>query len=132
MPSEYEKICLEIGFPRAIHTKTDYETAIELTREMAGRKLTADQREYRLAVVKNIKEYENGRLEHLDVSGVTGVDVLKLIMHSGEITQTQIAEIINKDASIVSKILHGHRKIQPTEAREIAQKFSLDPITLLI
>lgn len=132
MPKDYEQLCLDVGFPRAIHTKADHRVAVELCRTMAGHKLTADQREYRALVIHHIAEYEKTTLKHLDTDSVSGIDALRYLMENSRLNQTDIAGFIGKDSSVVSKILHGHRKIQADEAIALGERFSVNPTVFLV
>lgn len=126
LPLDFEGLCLKIGFPRAIHTRTDHHAAAVICRAMAGRNLSDDQREYRALLMRYIADFEAETLKPLG-DAPTPIDALKQLMEVCRLSQAEIAAMIGKDASTVSKILHGHRRIQPNEAVALGKRFSVDP-----
>lgn len=75
-----------------------------------------------------IEEYETERYRH-DQEKSTGIDALKFLMESNNLTQSDLPEIGTQ--GIISEILHGKRHLNLRQITALARRFKVDPSTFI-
>lgn len=73
-------------------------------------------------IARNIQVYEE---EHFPIKHASDSEILKLLMHEHDLTQSDFPEIGSQ--SLVSKILRGERKLTAEQIGKLAHRFHVSP-----
>jgi HTH-type transcriptional regulator / antitoxin HigA len=123
------------GFPlRPIRTEADYDLAIELLKDLAGRGvrkgLTTGERDYLDALTQFISVYET---VHYPIPHVlkTPLARLKYIMKESGMTTVELGELLGSGKGQASLILNGKREMSKANIRVLADRFKVSPALFL-
>ncbi|MGD1277400.1 MAG: helix-turn-helix domain-containing protein [Tepidisphaeraceae bacterium] len=118
-------------FPlRQLRGKSDADAATKiLDRLFRDHYDDRGEAEYVYVLTQLLVEYE----KHNDpvTSHASGLDVLRYLVQEHQLTQSQLAQILDVSQSAVSMILSGVRPITADHARRLGKKFAIDPGTFL-
>jgi antitoxin component HigA of HigAB toxin-antitoxin module len=112
-----------------ITSETKYDQATAIAQDLIGRRdLDADESAYLDALVILINGYED-RQYPLDkmAAKLSPVGMLKHLMDANDVSQTEMAKVLNVGRSTVSMILSGARPITAEHARSLGKRFSVEP-----
>lgn len=118
--------------PRPLHDTIDYDNAVEMVGNLVGYELNADQEDYLEAIVTFVEVYEAQHPEtQVDVSHVTGIRLLKMLLGEHDMNAGDLANLLGVDGSLVSRIFNGKRSITWDHAKTLAERFGLPPQTFM-
>jgi antitoxin component HigA of HigAB toxin-antitoxin module len=112
-----------------ITSEAKYDQATTVAQDLIGRRdLDADESAYLDALVILIGEYED-RQYPLDklAAKLKPAGMLKHLIDANEVSQTEIAKVLNVGRSTVSMILCGARPITAEHARALGKRFGVEP-----
>ena len=69
-----------------------------------------------------IESYES---DHIEITGATGKDVLKLLMEEHGLTQSDLPELGSQ--GVVSEIFHGKRELNARQIKALSERFGVSP-----
>jgi HTH-type transcriptional regulator / antitoxin HigA len=121
-PSDYAQL-LAFYQPKVIETEAENERAIELARELehkANRSLEEDTILELLVTLIELFEDENYPLPE-----GTPLTMLLHLMESNNIKQENLVGVIGS-RGVVSEVVNGKRSISKTQAKALAEFFSVD------
>lgn len=118
---------LRTAKPVVIRTDEQLEVALRLVENLMSKKRTAEEDELFLLVSSLVEAYEN--LHHA-IEPLPPLDLLKELMEDRQLKQKDIAPIFGSQG-VTSEILSGKREINKSQAKKLAEFFSL-PVELFI
>lgn len=118
---------------RPINDAAELADAEEIIDQLAVlNKRTKDQNDYLETLILLTEKYESDELaDALDPSKSSGIDALRYLMETHQMTQTQLARLLGVGTSAASMILSGARPITAPHARKLAARFALSPAAFL-
>jgi len=112
---------------RPIIGKVALDNATEVMDRLAViDKLTEDQSDYLDTLTLLVEKFESENDEPIDLSDISGVEVLKHILDANGMPQNELAKVLNVSAATVSMILSGERPIAADHARALGKHFAVD------
>ena len=122
-PSEDYLELVRLFPPRMIRDDAELDRAIAVVDELLDRpKRSSDEREYLAVLGLLIEDYER---THVELPGVTGVELLRHLMEENGLTQSDLAPLFGGNRSIVSEVLHGKRGLALSHVQRLAEYFGL-------
>jgi HTH-type transcriptional regulator/antitoxin HigA len=111
---------------RVIRGEEEYERAIEMLNQLSdcGEDRTPDETEYLLALAVFVEKYED---EHDPIAAASGVEMLRALIESRQITPGDVAAEAGLAASTVSDLLAGKRKMSLEQIERLARFFEVKP-----
>ena len=117
--------------PMAIRDDVQHENTVEMIdRLMQIEKLSADQQQYLETLVELVEVYE-ARRHAIDVSGLSGVRMLRHVVEQREMSATDLAKLLGVHASLGSKLLKGERQLTWDHAKTLAAEFRVSPVLFM-
>jgi len=115
---------------RPIKDDVDYENAVQLVDRLAVMAApTEDQADYLATLTELVAKYDE---EHftLDIAHLTGLDTLKYLLKTHDLTASQLGELLGNRA-LGSKILRGERELSKRHLRILADYFKVNASVFL-
>ena len=113
--------------PMAIRDPVQHSNTIEvIDRLMQIEKLSAGQSHYLETLVELIEAYE-ARHHAIDVSTVTGVQMLKHILDQSGMSGSDLGRLLRMHPTMGSKILNGTRQLTWEHAKVLGAHFRVAP-----
>jgi HTH-type transcriptional regulator/antitoxin HigA len=111
---------------RVIRAEEDYERAIDMLNQLSdrGEDRTTDETEYLLALAVFVEKYED---EHDPIAPASGVEMLRALVESRQITRSDVAAGAGLAVSTVSDLLAGKRKMSLEQIERLARFFEVKP-----
>jgi HTH-type transcriptional regulator / antitoxin HigA len=111
---------------RVIRAEEEYECAIDMLNRLSdrGEDRTPDETEYLLALAVFVEKYED---EHDPIAPASGVEMLRDLIESRQITRSDVAAGAGLAVSTVSDILAGKRKMSLEQIERLARFFEVKP-----
>jgi HTH-type transcriptional regulator/antitoxin HigA len=111
---------------RLIRDEEEYERAIEMLNQLSdrGEDRTPDETEYLLALAVFVEKYED---EHDPIAPASGVEMLRDLIESRQITPGGVAAGAGLAISTVSDLLAGKRKMSLEQIERLARFFQVRP-----
>ncbi len=115
---------------RVIRSESDYGQAITMLDRLSdlGNDRTADETEYLLSLTVFVKKYED---EHDPMPPVSGVDMLRHLLETHNVTQSTLASATGLAVSTISEILAGKRKFGLKHIAALAGFFGVQQAVFL-
>ena len=115
---------------RVIRSESEYGQAIAMLDRLSdlGNARTADETEYLLSLTVFVKKYED---EHHPMPPVSGVDMLRYLLETHNVTQSTLATATGLAVSTISEVLAGKRKLGLKHIAELARFFSVKQAVFL-
>jgi HTH-type transcriptional regulator / antitoxin HigA len=115
---------------RVIRSESEYGQAIAMLDRLSdlGNDRTSDETEYLLALTVLVKKYED---EHHLMPPVSGVDMLRYLLETHNVTQSAVALATGLAVSTISEVLTGKRKLALKHITGLAQFFGVKPAVFL-
>jgi len=109
---------------RVIRSESQYGQAIAMLDRLSdrGNDRTDDETEYLLSLAVFVKKYED---EHHPMPPVSGVDMLRYLLETHNVTQSSLASATGLAASTISEILAGKRKLGLKHIAPLARFFGV-------
>ena len=128
IPESYAEL-VGLFMPRPLHDDVDYRNALATLDAMAGFEMNADQQDYFEAIATFVEKYE---AEHhaIDEMKMTPVELLRSIIDEHGMTESDLGRLLG-DRSLGHRILTGQRELSKAHIRILAERFSLNPASLL-
>jgi HTH-type transcriptional regulator/antitoxin HigA len=129
LPETFDGLC-RFHPPRPIHDRIDLDNATQIIDVMAGHELTDDQADYLDTLATLVDRYET---EHdpVDTTGVTGVELLRVLMEANDMTAGDVAGILGVDRSLVSHALASRRALTWAHAKALGDHFAMSPAAFM-
>jgi HTH-type transcriptional regulator / antitoxin HigA len=127
-PGTYEELA-RIYVPRKIHDKIGQRNATEVVDWLAVRAQTKDQIEFLDLVSDLLDEYERQFLKNDNSSDP--LELLQYLVEENGISARQLGELLNVDHSVAARILKGERGITVEHAKNLGERFKVDPKVFL-
>jgi HTH-type transcriptional regulator/antitoxin HigA len=117
--------------PHAIESDQDNEQALEICSSLArkGDAITGEELALLKLISAVVHDYESKRYQEWNVE-LTGREMLKALMESKGLSQSDLAEIMPQ--SRVSEVLSGHRVISKAQALALGERFRINPVAFLL
>jgi len=115
---------------RIIRSESEYGQAIAMLDRLSdlGNDRTSDETEYLLSLTVFVKKYED---EHHLMPPVSGVDMLRYLLETHNVTQSSLASATGLAVSTISEILAGKRKLGLKHIAELARFFGVKQAVFL-
>jgi HTH-type transcriptional regulator/antitoxin HigA len=115
---------------RVIRSESEHGQAITMLDHLSdlGNDRTSDETEYLLSLSVFVKKYED---EHHLMPPVSGVDMLRYLLETHNVTQSAVALATGLAVSTVSEILAGKRKLGLKHIAELARFFGVKQAVFL-
>jgi HTH-type transcriptional regulator/antitoxin HigA len=115
---------------RVIRSESEYEQTIAMLDRLSdlGNARTPDETEYLLSLTVFVKKYED---EHHPMPPVCGVDMLRYLLETHNVTQSALALATGLAVSTISEILAGKRKLAVKHIAALAQFFGVKQAVFL-
>ena len=115
---------------RVIRTESEYEQAIAMLDRLSdlGKARSPDDTEYLLSLAVFVEKYED---EHHPMPPVSGVDMLRYLLETHNVTQSTLALETGLAVSTISEILAGKRKLALKHIAELAHFFGVKQAVFL-
>jgi antitoxin component HigA of HigAB toxin-antitoxin module len=113
---------------RPIRDQVDASNAAEVIDLLAGRKLNAEQADY-LDLLSDL--YEKWESTQFPIARATGAELLRLVLAERQEGATDLAKLLEIDASLGYRLLRGERQLTAAQIRKAADAYGLDPAALL-
>ncbi len=128
IPESYAEL-VGLFMPRPLHDDVDYRNALAVLDAMAGFEMNADQQDYFEAIATFVEKYE---AEHhaIDEMKMTPVELLRSLVDEHGMTESDLGRLLG-DRSLGHRILTGQRELSKAHIRILAERFSLNPASLL-
>lgn len=104
------------------------DEAIAMIDELLCRNLDEGQEAYMEVLENLVESYEGQRVQFADVSES---DVLRLLMESNDLTQSQLARETGIPQSTISNVLRGVRRLTRDQIEAFAKYFHVGPAAFL-
>jgi HTH-type transcriptional regulator/antitoxin HigA len=125
-PSSYAALVAEMP-PQALLDETHYDNAVErIDRLMAAGKLTKDQQLYLETLVQLVEVYES-KHHAIDLSDLTGIDALRHLLDSHNMTASDLARLLGIHPTMGSKLLNNDRALTVDHIKKLAAHFKVRP-----
>ena len=116
-------------FPlRSIRTEEELDAAMEVIRALLQDDLDAAGEDYLSALTDLVEVYEN---KVHPIPDASEADVLRLLMESNHLSQSQLAAKSGIAQSTISAVLSGTRSLTRDHIVELARLFHVSPAALL-
>ena len=103
---------------------TEAETVLH---QLLAEKLDSGAEAYLAVLTELIESYEE---EHHEIEDASEASVLRLLMESNELTQTELSAELGGQ-SVVSAVLNGQRAINARQASALAKRFGVSPAAFI-
>ncbi len=115
---------------RVIRSESEYRQAIAMLDGLSdlGNDRTVDETEYLLSLTVFVKKYED---EHHLMPPVSGVDMLRYLLETHNVTQSALASATGLAVSTISEILAGKRKLGLKHIAKLARFFGVKQAVFL-
>lgn len=116
--------------PRIIRSETEYERAIATLDRLSdlGLNRTADETDFLLALALFVERYEE---EHEPIPRATGLEMLRDLIETHAVTQSDVAAGTGLANSTISEILAAKRKLNVQHIAALARFFKVEPAVFL-
>jgi HTH-type transcriptional regulator/antitoxin HigA len=123
LPRDYAGLC-QVHLPRPIKNKSAHTQALGLISALTGYELSRDQTDYLEALTLFVHEYEQ---QFVQEPALNPAELLKHLLEENDLTTKELAQLLNVDQSLASRLLSGNRKITPEHARRLGEHFGVRP-----
>jgi HTH-type transcriptional regulator / antitoxin HigA len=114
---------------KPIKDDVHHEQAVEIVRELMGRKLDIGASDYLDTLILLVNKYEDEH--HTPMGGdLSPQDALRAIMSANGITQARMGKIIGSE-SAVSMFLKGDRGLSKSHIKALVERFRVDAALFL-
>src|SRR5208283_5083504 len=115
---------------RVIRSEPEYGQAITMLDRLSdlGNDRTSDETEYLLSLTVFVKKHED---EHHPMPPVSGVETLRYLLETHNVTQSTLASATGLAVSTISEILEGKRKLGLKHIAELARFFGVKQAVFL-
>jgi HTH-type transcriptional regulator/antitoxin HigA len=115
---------------RMFRSEPEYEQAIAMLDRLSdlGAARSEGETDYLLSLSVFVEKYED---EHHAMPAVSGAEMLRYLMETHEITQSQLAASTGLTVSTISEILAGKRKLSVRHIGLLARHFCVNPAVFL-
>jgi antitoxin component HigA of HigAB toxin-antitoxin module len=110
--------------PRPVKSKAAHAQALGLINALLGYELSRDQTDYLEALTLFVHEYEQ---QFVSAPERNPVELLKHLLEENDLTTKDLAQLLDVDQSLASRLLSGTRKITPERARRLGEHFGVRP-----
>lgn len=115
-------------FPlRPIRSKAEYKRALRIVDGFAvvsEGTLNVEEQDYFETLVLLVESYEL-KNEHVEISSVDPIEVLKHLMEEHEMKSADLGKLIGSKG-VASEILNGKRELSKSQIIKLAERFSVD------
>jgi HTH-type transcriptional regulator/antitoxin HigA len=129
LPRTYDGLVRELGAPRRIHDKVDFENATEIVEAMAGHRLTRDQEDYLDLISDLVDQYDRAASATV-MRRSTPAEILRALLDEHGMTASSLGELLG-DRALGSRLLRGERELSKTHIRILSGHFKIAPALLL-
>ena len=123
LPRDYAGLC-QLYLPRPIKSKAAHTQALGLINALTGYELSRDQTDYLEALTLFVHEFEQ---QFVQEPAPNPVELLKHLLEENDLTAKDLAQLLDVDQSLGSRLLSGNRKITPEHARRLGEHFGVRP-----
>jgi HTH-type transcriptional regulator/antitoxin HigA len=123
LPRDYAGLC-QLHLPRPVKSKTAHMQALGLINALLGYELSQDQTDYLEAITLFVHEYEQQFVQEPEHNPV---ELLRHLLEENDLTTKDLAQLLDVDQSLGSRLLSGTRKITPEHARRLGEHFGVRP-----
>lgn len=117
------------AFPlRSIRTEAELDAAQEVLDDLLRTDLDAGGEQYRDALTDLIETYED---KAHPIPDAPEADVLRLLIESNGLTQTELAGVVGISVSTISQVLAGNRSLTKNQVVALARHFGISPAAFL-
>ena len=121
LPRDYASLC-QLHLPRPIKSKAAHAQALGLIDALAGYELSKDQTDYLEALTLFAHEYEQ---QFASEPERNPVELLKHLLEENNLTTKDLAQLLEVDQSLASRLLSGTRKITLEHAKQLGSHFGV-------
>jgi len=123
LPRDYAGLC-QLHLPRPVKSKFAHMQALGLINALLGYELSQDQTDYLEALTLFVHEYER---QFVSAPALNPVELLKHLVEENDLSVGDLAQLLDVDQSLASRLLSGNRKITPEHARRLGEHFGVRP-----
>ena len=125
IPKSYAGLVRELGAPRVLHTKSEFDEASAIVEVMIGHNLTPDQEDYLSLIADLVIQYDR---EHhpVAVKKMTPLEAVQYLVEQSEMTASALGELLG-DRSLGSRVLRGERELSKAHIRILSKHFHMSP-----
>jgi HTH-type transcriptional regulator / antitoxin HigA len=130
-PAQDRYLELVREFPlRLLRSEAEYEQAVAMLDRLSdlGPDRTEGETDYLLSLSVFVEKYEK---ERHPMPPVSGVEMLRYLLETHDLTQSQLAASTGLTVSTISEILAGKRKLGLRHIELLARHFSVNPAVFL-
>ena len=130
--TEEEYLTLVRRFPlESIHDDTHLEAAMQVIDGLVDHlsTLSVAEKMYLGALSDLVATYED---KHVEIPPMSGIDALRFLMEINELSQTDLARIIERPPSTISEVLSGKRRLALPHIQRLAAHFGLPTDVFLV
>jgi antitoxin component HigA of HigAB toxin-antitoxin module len=124
-PETFEELC-RLFLPRPIHDERENEEMMRVMDWIAVRAENRDQFDYAKILGDQVTEYEVAQKRRVKAE-LSGLELLKAVVESSGMTQSELASVLGVAQGTVSKITTGARSITLDHAKRLARHFKMRP-----
>lgn len=124
LPKDYVSLC-RLWMPRYIDDQITYQHAWEVIEPLMGREgqMTSEQEDYLETVTVLLEKYDT---EHFSYPSLpSGVETLKYLLEQQQMTYSDLARILEVDASLGGKIARGERRLTLDHIKKLSKTFKI-------
>ena len=123
LPRDYAGLC-QLHLPRPVKSKAAHTQALGLINALLGYELSRDQTDYLEALTLFVHEYEQ---QFVSAPELNPVELLKHLVEENDLRIKDLAQLLDVDQSLASRLLSRNRKITPERARRLGEHFGVRP-----
>jgi antitoxin component HigA of HigAB toxin-antitoxin module len=127
-PETYAEL-VKIWAPRKIRHQKACDWVFQLVQWLALRAENQDQADYLELISNLIMDFEE--TFHPPETPATPLELLKFLVEENDISNVELAQILDVDPSLISRILSGERMITVDHAARLSARFSMQPTAFL-
>jgi HTH-type transcriptional regulator/antitoxin HigA len=124
IPNNWKKLVTKL-YLRPIHTKGDYNRAVQIARKLSARtNLNKDQTAYLEILTLLLEDYES---KHFEIDTTQDpIETLKFLLEANGLNSSDLGRILGQ-RQLGSKILKGKRQLSKGHIKKLAEYFSVEP-----
>jgi len=124
IPTNWKSLVTKL-YLHPIHTRGDYNRAVQMARKLAARTdLNKDQIAYLEILSLLIEDYES---KHFEIDTTQDpIETLKFLLEANGLNSSDLGRILGQ-RQLGSKILKGKRQLSKEHIKKLAEYFSVEP-----
>ena len=111
--------------PRPIHDDVDLANASEMSDQLTGFDLNADQEDYLDALSTFVEVYERDRFP-IDDAGIAPLDAVQFLLAENGLTASDLGRLLG-NRTLGPAILSGRRGLSKAHVKKLAERFKVEP-----